>query len=135
MRHDRGYFEEKKLGKSYDIRLLKRLFPFLKTYRLMILASIFLVMMITLLDLAIPYVTKITIDQYIVPKIDSAVFKSNRPGTTVPPTRYLRVATGDPGIQTVIDSHPELFEKDGSFNIISYRHLSKLEPEDIAVLR
>ncbi len=99
MRHDTGYFEEKKLGKSYDIRLLKRLFPFLKAYHLMILASIFLVMLITLLDLAIPYVTKITIDQYIVPKIGSEVFKSDRPGATAPPTRYLRVATGDPGVQ------------------------------------
>ena len=71
MRHDTGYFEEKQLGKSYDIRLLKRLFPFLKPYHLMILASIFLVMLITLLDLAIPYVTKIAIDQYIVPKLNS----------------------------------------------------------------
>ena len=135
MRHDTGYFEEKKLGKSYDIRLLKRLFPFLKAYHLMILASIFLVMLITLLDLAIPYVTKITIDQYIVPKIGSEVFKSDRPGATAPPTRYLRVATGDPGVKTVIDSHPGLFEKDGRFSIISYQHLSRLEPEDIAVLR
>ncbi len=37
--------------------------------------------------------------------------------------------------KTVIDSHPGLFEKDGRFIIISYQHLSRLEPEDIAVLR
>ena len=91
MRHDTGYFEEKKLGKSYDIKLLKRLFPFLKAYHFMILASIFLVMLITLLDLAIPYVTKIAIDQYIVPKIGSEVLKSDA-CTAIPPTRYLSVA-------------------------------------------
>jgi len=134
MRHDTGYFEEKQLGKSYDIRLLKRLFPFLKTYHLMILASIFLVMLITLLDLAIPYVTKIAIDQYIVPKINSEVFKSDT-GADVTPTRYLKVAPGDPGVQTVIDRHPDLFVKDGRFFIISYQHLSRLGSEDIAVLR
>lgn len=134
MRHDTGYFEEKKLGKSYDIRLLKRLFPFLKAYHLMIIASIFLVMLITLLDLAIPYVTKIAIDQYIVPKINSAVFKSDT-GAAVPPTRYLKVAPEDPGARTVIDRHPDLFIKDGRFFIISYQHLSKLGSEDIAVLR
>ncbi len=134
MRHDTGYFEEKKLGKSYDIRLLKRLFPFLKAYHLTILASIFLVMLITLLDLAIPYITKIAIDQYIVPKINSEVFKSDT-GAAGPPTRYLKVTPGDPGIQSVIDRHPGLFEKDGRFFIISYQHLSRLESEDIAVLR
>ena len=134
MRHDTGYFEEKKLGKSYDIRLLKRLFPFLKAYHLMILASIFLVMLITLLDLAIPYVTKIAIDQYIVPKISSGDIKSDTEAVA-PPTRYLRVAPGDPGVQTVIDRHPGLFEKEGRFIIISYPHLSRLEPEDIAALR
>ncbi len=134
MRHDTGYFEEKKLGKSYDIKLLKRLFPFLKAYHFMILASIFLVMLITLLDLAIPYVTKIAIDQYIVPKIGSEVLKSDA-GTAIPPTRYLSVAPGDPGVRTVIDRHPGLFKKDGRFFIIPYQHLSRLEPEDIAVLR
>ena len=134
MRHDTGYFEEKELGKSYDIRLLKRLFPFLKTYHVMILASIFLVMMITLLDLAIPYVTKIAIDQYIVPKIGSNIMTSDT-GTGLQPDRYLRATPDDPGVRTIVERHPGLFEKDGGFFIISYRHLSRLEPEEIAILR
>ena len=130
-----GFFEEKKLGKSYDTRLLKRLFPFLKPYHLMILVSIFLVMLITLLDLAIPYVTKIAIDQYIVPKVDSGVLKPDRPDAAQAPSRYLKVAPGNPGVQIIIDRYPELFEKDDRFIVISYQHLSSLEPEDIAVLR
>jgi hypothetical protein len=36
MRHDMGYFEEQALGKSYDIKLLKRLYPFAKPYKLII---------------------------------------------------------------------------------------------------
>ncbi len=135
MRHDIEYFEETKLGKSYDTRLLKRLFPFLKPYHLMILVSIFLVMLITLLDLAIPYVTKIAIDQYIVPKMDTEVLKEMKPGKTAAPSRYLKVKPGDPGVRTVIESYPDLFEKKGQWVIISYQHLSRLEPEDIAVLR
>jgi len=135
MRHDMGYFEEKQLGKSYDTRLLKRLFPFLKPYHLMILVSIFLVMLITLLDLAIPYVTKIAIDQYIVPKMDTAALKEIKQGKTAPSSRYLKIKPGNPGIRTVIENHPELFEKKGQWVIISYQHLSGLEPEDIAVLR
>ncbi len=130
-----GYFEEKKLGKTYDARLLKRLFPFLKPYNWTILASIFLVMLITILDLAIPYVTKITIDQYIVPKIDSKVFNADSPDTSAAPSRYLKVEPKEPGIQTIIDRHVELFEKDGRFVVISYQHLSRLDPKEIAVLR
>ena len=130
-----GYFEEKELGKSYDTKLLKRLLPFLKPYHFLILGSIFLIMLITLLDLAIPYVTKVAIDQYIVPKIDSESFRANRPGMTGRPSRYLKVAIENPGVRRVIDRHPDLFETDGRFSIISFRHLSKLDPEDLAVLR
>ena len=109
--------------------------PFLKPYHLMILASIFLVMLITLLDLAIPYVTKIAIDQYIVPKIDSEVLKKDRTGQDESPSRYLKIDPGNPGVRAVIDNHPDLFEKKGQWVIISYQHLSRLEPEEIAVLR
>ena len=89
MRHNMGYFEEKKLGKSYDTRLLKRLLPFLKPYHLMILTSILLVMLITLLDLAIPYVTKVAIDEYIVPTLDSRVSEKTGAVKTTSSTRSL----------------------------------------------
>jgi ATP-binding cassette subfamily B multidrug efflux pump len=135
MRHNQLFFGEKKLGKSHDARLLKRLFPFLRPYRAMILASIFLVVLITLLDLAIPYVTKIAIDRYIVPKIGSGDFSAKRRDEAPVSSRYLKVEPGNPGVQTVISGHPGLFEKKGRFFIISYRNLSRLEPGDIALLR
>ena len=71
MQHDQGYFEETKLGKTYDIKLLKRLYPFARPYRLLLFGSIGLVLLITCLDLALPYVTKIAIDRYIVPTTDA----------------------------------------------------------------
>ena len=58
MRTDFGYFEEKKLGKAYDIKLLKRLYPFTRPYKTLIIWSIILVVAITFLDLALPYITK-----------------------------------------------------------------------------
>ena len=47
-----------------------RLYPFSRPYRLLIGLSILLVMLITLLDLAVPYITKVAIDRYIVPMLD-----------------------------------------------------------------
>ena len=135
MRHNVGFFEEKKLDKSYDSKLIKRLFPFMKPYHGMILASIFLVMLITILDLAIPYVTKIAIDQYIVPKTGSTTSEETQPHTAGSPSRYLKVEPEDPGARRLMNSRPELFEINGRFVIISYQNLSKLEAKDIAVLR
>ena len=79
MQPDYGYFEEKKLGKPYDVKLLKRLYPFTRPYRLLLFGSIGLVLLITVLDLALPYVTKVAIDRYIVPQMDrqSAVDKKS----------------------------------------------------------
>jgi len=135
MRHDMGYFEEKQLGKQYDIRLLKRILPFAFPYKGMLLISIFLVMLITLLDLAIPYVTKVAIDQYIVPKMDATIPDENRSNEKNARSRYLEVTVDNQGIQAIIDKHAERFQRKGQIYIISYRHLSELESEDIAVLR
>jgi ABC-type multidrug transport system fused ATPase/permease subunit len=60
-----GYMEEGKLGKPYDLRLLKRLAPYMFPYMRLILSALFLTILITLFDLALPYVSKIAIDRYI----------------------------------------------------------------------
>lgn len=62
---DYGYAEEGKLGKPYNIRLLKRLAPFALPYRKGIAAGLLLSIMITLFDLTAPYLTKVAIDRYI----------------------------------------------------------------------
>jgi ATP-binding cassette subfamily B protein len=68
MHADYGYFEEQELGKSYDLKLLKRLWFFMKPYQRWLWLSVFLLMLMTLVELAIPYLTRIAIDDYIVPK-------------------------------------------------------------------
>lgn len=60
-----GYMEEGKLGKPYDLGLLRRLIRYAFPYRAMILFALLLTMLITLMDLALPYLSKIAIDRYI----------------------------------------------------------------------
>ncbi|MEE9118950.1 MAG: hypothetical protein V3U02_10215, partial [Calditrichia bacterium] len=78
MRSDFGYTEEEKLGKPYDIKMLSRLYPFTKPYKRLILYSILLVIIITLFDLSLPYITKIAIDRYIVPPIASTPSEASK---------------------------------------------------------
>lgn len=54
-------------GRHLDWRLFKRLLPFMRPWRGALLLAVLLVILITLLDLALPYLTKTAIDRYIVP--------------------------------------------------------------------
>ena len=57
--------EEEILGKAYDSRLMRRLIKYLAPYKLYVVISIILLLFISVLQLAGPYLTKIAIDSYI----------------------------------------------------------------------
>ena len=133
MHTDFGYFEEKQLGKPYDLKLLARLYPYTQPYKLLLAASIVLVVFITLLDLSLPYVTKIAIDRYIVPKIESAGGKGQ--GSVEGSIRYLKADLADPGIRAVVEKHPRLFKIHGDWATIPYDDLTKLSKNDLGTLR
>ena len=59
------YHEEEALGKAYDSKLLKRLLRYTRPYKLHIFISIFLLMAITVMELAQPYLIKVAIDDHI----------------------------------------------------------------------
>ncbi len=63
---DFGYIEEGKLGKAYDLRLMWRLWGFIRPYWRLMALSLLLVLLMTSLDLLIPYLTKEVIDRHIV---------------------------------------------------------------------
>jgi len=65
MHLDYGYMEEGKLGKPYNIGLLKRLIPYTRPYKKILFLALALTLLITLFDLSIPYLPKIAIDRYI----------------------------------------------------------------------
>ncbi len=130
MRFDYGHFEEKKLGKPYDLRLLRRLFPFAMPYGRIFAAAIALVVLITLLDLALPYVTKIAIDRYIVPPV------SGRTGQGAgDKTRSYVVDTTRPEAARVVERYPHLFTVDGNRAQIRFESLSRLDRRDLKALR
>ena len=62
MHRHQFYTEE---AKVYDIRLLKRLLGYVKPYAPYLVAAIFLLLLVSLFQLAAPYLTKIAIDRYI----------------------------------------------------------------------
>jgi len=61
-----GYMEEGKLGRVYDSRLLLRLAGYISPYWKKIAFTLCLTLLIAVADLAVPYLTKIAIDRYIV---------------------------------------------------------------------
>ena len=65
MRPDFGYIEESHLHPTYDCKLMVRLAKYLKPYWLQLTLSVLLVFIINGVELALPYLTKVAIDDYI----------------------------------------------------------------------
>ena len=133
MHPDFGYFEETQLGKTYDIKLLKRLLPFVNPYKLLILWSVFLVIGITALDLALPYVTKIAIDRYIVPQTtDAGGAEAQTDGAR---KRFFEVDLKNPQQRDIVQKYSALFQIEGQTAFISFDELAHLEKSDLKILR
>jgi ATP-binding cassette subfamily B protein len=60
--------EDEILGKAYDSRLMKRLLSYLYPYRWMVLISVLILILGSLAELLLPYLTKVAIDRYIAAK-------------------------------------------------------------------
>lgn len=59
------HWEEEKLGAAYDSKLMGRLLSYIKPYRKLFWVSLVLIVLITGLELATPYLTKRAIDYFI----------------------------------------------------------------------
>ena len=133
MHPDFGYFEETKLGKPYDIKLLRRLYPFTRPYRHLLFWSIGLVLLITVLDLALPYVTKVAIDRYIVPQTNLSKDQNNI--ASEDKNRMLRVSIDDPVQRKLVQKYRHLFSIEDSTASIPYTDLAQIDKSDLALLR
>jgi ATP-binding cassette subfamily B protein len=130
---DYGYSEGKHLGKPYDVKLLKRLGPFLRPYRKLLIGSLMLVMAITGLELTIPYFTKVAIDRYIVP---TAVQPEGGQGSEASrKRRYLLADPSDKEVQRIVRRYGRLFEASGDRVRIALEDLHRLTAEDLRALR
>ncbi|MDP2969525.1 MAG: ABC transporter ATP-binding protein, partial [Deltaproteobacteria bacterium] len=74
---DFGYMEEGKLGKPYDLKLMVRLGAYLKRYWFLMSVSFFFVLVMAVLDLVIPYLTKEAIDRYIITSAREVVLRGD----------------------------------------------------------
>ena len=128
-----GYFEETQLGKPYDVKLLKRLYPFIRSHKLLVLWSIVLVLSITALELTLPYITKLTIDRYIVPQTTGA--GENQVAADKTAQRYLKADLKNPRHRVIVEKNRDLFEIEGETAMIALAALEGLEKSDLRILR
>ncbi len=74
---DFGYMEEGKFGKAYDLKLMARLGVFLRPHWALMALSLLFVLIMAALDLFIPYLTKETIDRYVVISAKEVILKGD----------------------------------------------------------
>ena len=60
-----SFHEEDSVGKVYDTRLVRRLWQFVRPYRLLLLLSLLLLVAVSAAQLVQPYIVKLAIDGYI----------------------------------------------------------------------
>ena len=118
---DFGYSEEGQLGKPYNLKLLKRLAAYAFPYKKTVAAGLLFSILITLFDLAAPYLTKIAIDRYIL----SSWYRIDSERAINPPDRK------------ILREYRTLFIQDKSKAgfFISNKNLKKIDPAELHRLR
>lgn len=133
MRGDFGYSEEIKLGKRQDAKLAGRLYPYMRPYGRLLTGSIGLILLITLLDLALPYIIKVAIDRYIVPRMQTAAIqKGPCPETAF---RQFTVNLDTPGKKALAEKYNHLFTIEKNTALIPANDLARIEKDDLFILR
>ena len=64
MSHD--HHDEETLGKPYDARLMRRLMTYVRPYTKLVVLAVLMLVVVTCFELAIPYLTRTALDDYIV---------------------------------------------------------------------
>jgi ATP-binding cassette subfamily B protein len=133
MQPETDYFEETQLEKAYDATLLRRLLPFIHPHRRLLFWSIGLVILITVLDVALPYATKLAIDRYIVPVAEPSSPPNLQEAAAGPPS--LRIDMANPAAAAILRDHGQAARIDGPVAYIPYDVLSSMDRSDLVRLR
>jgi len=131
MRFDYGYDEEGRLGKPYDLKLLRRIIPYASPHRVKLALSVALVVAITLLELSVPYITKEIIDRHVIPTARIA----SEAGDAGASRQWLHVDLADPPAAAVVSANPGLFRVHDGMAAIEMKDLIRLKKADLARLR
>ena len=91
---------ENEIEKSFDGNIMKRLLSYAKPQAMLLFLSIILMLLVTALDLGIPYITKIAIDDYISPKQEVVFVQPD--GALYLPTFYERFLSEPEGEKSTL---------------------------------
>jgi ATP-binding cassette subfamily B multidrug efflux pump len=136
---DYGYMEEGPLGKPYNVRLLRRLARYALPYKKMVSLGLSLSILITVLNLALPYISKIAIDRYILSSwyIVNLSAMGRGDQRDFMSTRGLKLERSEDRLHGLI-SHtdikkidPAVLHRFRSRGIISSDRYYKIDPKDI----
>jgi ATP-binding cassette subfamily B protein len=68
-----AHHEEEQLGKGYDAQLMRRLLRYLRPYKARVTLALVLVVVTSALGAAVPYFTKVVVDDYLLPGLSGAI--------------------------------------------------------------
>lgn len=125
-----GHHEET-LVQQKDTRLLKRFLPLIKPHTLMVILSVILMIVLSGLDVAVPWVTRTAVDRYIIPKTDPV----STPGSGHTPRNRIVFSLADPDVKSVVETYPALFEQQQATAEITLENLQRLPGNDLVRLR
>jgi ATP-binding cassette subfamily B multidrug efflux pump len=117
--------------RPYDIKLMLRLWPYLRPHRFHFIGILLLVLLITGLDLTLPLITKTAIDRYIVPDKGGIAAGADQEAAS----RRYPIDLSDAKQAAVARRYAHLIEnKEGSASI-AWEDLSLLTRRDLTLLR
>ncbi|MCS6937442.1 MAG: ABC transporter ATP-binding protein/permease [Candidatus Bipolaricaulota bacterium] len=111
------HWEEEKLGAAYDAALMRRLLTYVKPYRKLFALCLVLILFITAFELAMPYITKIAIDRFI-----------------LLPYGIVRLPTEDPLAQRVLERYRPL-HLEGDRYLLDVTALDQITRTDLEIKR
>jgi len=143
---DFGYMEEGKLGKPYDLKLMGRLWTYLRRYWFLMSVSLFFVLVMAALDLVIPYLTKEAIDRYIVTSAREVVLRGDRSPeerrllqqfekVLIPMKQEGRYLLPPDALRSMDRKESALFQKAGLLSENRYYLFMPRKPEEDALLK
>ncbi len=130
---EHGDAKETVLGIPYDADLIASLLPYVRPHLRSICLAAFLALLMTLANLAMPYVTKVAVDRYIVPAgLDDPAGDARRTDAT---ERRIAVDLQQPEASAVVAHHPDKFILRGKTAEIAIADTRHLTDEEIRALR
>jgi len=157
------FYDDEIVGKAFDAQLTRRLLRFLTPYRALFFVCVLLTVSLALIELGIPYISKIAIDSFMTPPyslvaLDAApsegepiavgdgsylvktglvadeTVRAWESAGAVSTDRYLIIENSS-GEAEIAASYPDVFKRYGEGSYVAESDLAALSPRDLERLR